>query len=92
MASGTISRYPVIKTYSGSGNTGAWGNLSIPTDVVSLSTGAVLSVTCDGNYRAVIFSNESSGTHALRVFDFTTTNMNSVTNKDITYSIKYFLF
>lgn len=80
-----------IREYVGSGQTNAYGNLSIPTNVVTPSTGVVIGVTNDGNYKAVILASSTTNTWILRFFNYATTNMNSLTTTDVTYRIFYIL-
>ena len=94
MAEGYIAtRYPVIRIYEGEATTNGSGNIVL-SEPVNVATGAILSVninTADSqNYRGIIFG--SSGSYVLRIFDYSSTNMNSASNVTVKYQLTYFLY
>lgn len=80
-----------INTYSGTGTTNSYGNLSVPGEVVKPSTGAILGIVTDSNYKAVVLGTDSDA-WVMRFYNYATTNMNSVTSTSVSYTIHYILY
>lgn len=89
MANSVIKKPYAIHEYSGSGTINVYGNLDIPTDVVTPTNGVVIGVATTGNYKAVILGDQNKW--MLRFFNYATTNMNSVTSTNVSYTIFYVL-
>lgn len=81
-----------ILTYIGHETTNTYGNLNIPSDIVTPSTGVVLAVSTDGNYKAVVLGQTTQNIWTLRFYNYATNNMNSAANIEIWYRIFYILF
>ncbi len=90
--SSLINKANKILTYIGHETTNTYGNLNIPSDIVTPSTGVVLAVSTDGNYKAVVLGQTTQNIWTLRFYNYATTNMNSVANIEIWYRIFYILF
>ena len=91
MATSVIKKQLSVLEYSGRGETNAYGNLAIPVQVVTPSTGVVIGVTNEGNYKAIIMASSAGNQWILRFFNYATTNMNSVINTSVSYKIFYLL-
>lgn len=81
-----------IMQYDGSGTTNDYGNLAINTNIVRPSTGVILGVSNDGNYKAVVIGQSTNDAWTLRFYNYATTNMNSVANTSVSYRIYYQLY
>ena len=81
-----------ILQYDGSGTTNVYGNLDIDPNVVKPTTGTILGVTNDGNYKAVVIGKQTTDQWTLRFYNYATTNMNSVANTTVSYRIYYQLY
>ena len=92
MGESKVPKKMVIREYAGEDTTDSFGNLVVPQNVVRPSTGVVLAVTSDGNYKAVVLGATTADGWNLRFYNYATTNMNSVTNTHVYYRIFYILF
>ena len=92
MSQTTVNSKTRIQQYVLHGTTNGYGNINIPDSVVKPSTGVVLAMTSDGNNKAVALGQTTSDIWTLRVYNYASQTMNSITNTEVYIRIFYLLF